>query len=161
MQNLQMNNFKEYIERTSELLKNISEADAFIKPSVEYWSAKEILGHLIDSASNNHKRFVTAALKDDLMFEGYAQNEWVTVQKHNESEWISLIKLWKQFNLHIANIINVIPAEIKLREVTKHNLHEIAWQTVPENEPTTLDYFMNDYIGHCEHHINQILKRAK
>ncbi len=152
-----MTDFRKYILETTARLKQISEKDAAVFPTQGKWSAKEIIGHLIDSASNNHKRFVEATMKDDLVFDGYAQDEWVGVQKYNECDWLQLVELWKLYNLHIAHIIDSIASEIKLRKVTKHNLHQVAWKLVPEDESTSLDYFMNDYIGHCKHHINQIL----
>jgi hypothetical protein len=43
------------------------------------------------------------------------------------------------------------------RQRVRHNLHELAWQTVPASEPATLDYFMRDYVGHLKHHLAQAL----
>jgi hypothetical protein len=148
--------FREYIIIKAGELAKIDSQSAANKPSPGKWSAKEIMGHLIDSASNNHKRFVEAALKDDLIFSGYQQDGWVSIQNYQTSSWMNLVELWKLFNLHIAYLMMNIPGEIKRRETTKHNLYNTAWQPVPEGEPASLDYFMRDYIGHLKHHINQI-----
>jgi hypothetical protein len=58
---------------------------------------------------------------------------------------------------HIADVMEAVPEDIKLRPRRVHNLHEIAWATVPETSSTTLDYFMKDYVDHLEHHMKQIL----
>ena len=116
------------------------------------------MGHLIDSASNNHKRFVLAQYKDDLIFDGYEQDKWVEVQNYNETDWDLLINLWMTFNSHIVHIMRSTPFEVLTRKYTKHNLHEIAWEAVSENEETSLEYFYQDYIGHMKHHLNQILE---
>ena len=121
------------------------------------WSKKEILGHLIDSASNNHQRFVRAQFKDDLIFPGYDQDEWVRVQDYQSANWHSLLELWKDFNFHIIHLINRIPAEQLTKKRIKHNLHQIASVEIPESEPATLEYFIKDYYGHLRHHLKQIL----
>ena len=65
------------------------------RPSPGKWSPKEIIGHLIDSASNNHQRFVRAQLQDDLVFPGYAQDEWVAAQRYQDGPWRELLELWR------------------------------------------------------------------
>ena len=59
------------------------------------WSPQEIIGHLVDSASNNHGRFVRAQLHDDLIFPGYDQEAWVRMQDYVSSDWVALIALWR------------------------------------------------------------------
>ena len=121
------------------------------------WSRKETLGHLIDSASNNHGRFVRAALSDNLIAHGYEQERWVGLQAYATAPWSSLVALWREFNLHIARVIEAMPDDARTRSREAHNLDEIGWKTVSKSEPVTLDYFMNDYVGHMEHHLRQIL----
>lgn len=139
-------------------LFQITDELASEKPSKDKWSKKEILGHLIDSASNNHKRFVLAQYKDDLIFDGYEQDKWVEVQKYNETDWELLVNLWQNFNNLIVHVMRNTPFEVLTRKHTKHNLHEVAWETVPKNEETSLEYFYKDYVGHLKHHLNQILE---
>ena len=114
-------------------------------------------GHLIDSASNNHGRFVRAQLQDDLMFSGYDQVGWVDVQKYQDAPWPELVALWRAFNLHLARIMAAVPETVRLREHRRHTLDEIAWKTVPAGEPATLEYLMQDYVDHLNHHLRQIL----
>jgi hypothetical protein len=137
-------------------LRTITDAESAHRPSAGAWSAKEIIGHLIDSASNNHQRFVRAIWQDDLIFPGYEQEGWVTSQGYQETDWHELLDLWMLFNRHIARVMGRVPASVRLRVHTRHNLHLRAWTTVPEDQPTTLDYFMRDYVSHLHHHLRQL-----
>ena len=121
------------------------------------WTPKQIIGHLIDSAANNHLRFVQAQFTEDLVFPGYQQDDWVTVQGYNDEPWIHLVTLWKSYNLHLAHVISRIPETTSEMPRAKHNLDRIAFRAVSQDQPVTLDYFMRDYLVHLRHHINQIL----
>lgn len=122
------------------------------------WSPKEIIGHLIDSAANNHQRFVRAQFTDDLIFPTYEQSDWVAVQHYQQASWSSLLQLWLSYNLHLLHLVAHIP-EPKLKQLRRHhNLDRIAWQTVKQDEPATLEYFIRDYIGHLKHHLQQIFE---
>jgi hypothetical protein len=136
----------------------ISDDDSAVRPGPGKWSPREIVGHLIDSAANNHQRFVRAQFIDHLSFDGYEQEDWVAAQRYQDSSWPDLIELWRLYNLHIANVMTNTPADVLTKPRTEHNLHRIAWKTVPEDQPTSLEYFMRDYIGHLKNHLRQILK---
>jgi hypothetical protein len=127
------------------------------RPAPGKWSPREVIGHLIDSASNNHQRFVRAQSQDSLVFPGYDQEAWVTAQRYREAPWSELVTLWAAFNLHLAHVMESVPEDVRLRPRAEHNLDAIAWRTVPRDESTTLDYFMRDYVGHLEHHLRQVL----
>lgn len=144
------------VENAAVKFSQLSPELAERRPASGGWSAKEIIGHLIDSASNNHQRFVRAQFKDDLVFPGYEQDGWVAAQQYQHAPWPDLVALWRDFNLHIARVMAAVPAEIRYRETRKHNFYEIASHGVPEGEPTTLDYFMSDYVWHLQHHLRQI-----
>jgi hypothetical protein len=90
------------------------------------------------------------------VFPGYAQDEWVAAQQYQQAPWAELLALWRSYNRHIARLMEAMPAEVRMRERRRHNLHELAWRTVPADCPTTLDYFMRDYVLHLHHHIRQI-----
>jgi hypothetical protein len=120
------------------------------------WSAAQIVGHLIDSATNNHRRFVLAQFKDDLVFEGYAQEDWVSAQGYDTADWPLLVGLWRNYNLHLAHVMSRAPAESLRRERAAHSLDRIAWQAVPPERPATLEYLMRDYVGHLKSHLRQI-----
>ena len=121
------------------------------------WSAKEILGHLIDSATNNHARFVTAQLKDDLLFDGYDQEAWVAKQRYQQSSWLELVTLWKYYNLHLLHLVASIPEDVLKQPRPRHGLNTIAWKPVYEAKAATLDYLIRDYFEHMKHHLRQIL----
>ena len=135
----------------------ISAGQAAAIPAPGKWSSKQIVGHLVDSASNNHQRFVRAQFTEDLVFPGYQQDAWVEAQRYQAAPWPELVTLWQHLNLHLARVIEAVPADVRTRSRERHNLHQLAWQPVPESRPATLEYFMGDYVGHLNHHLAQIL----
>lgn len=147
---------KEIILSAKERLLLLTDTESFQKATPRKWSPKEIVGHMIDSASNNHQRFVRAQFKSDMVFEGYLQAEWVRIQNYQSRSWNEVVELWAQYNLQLAHVMHFTPEDIRRRSVSKHNLHQIAFKTVAVNEPTSLEYFMVDYVAHLEHHLKQI-----
>lgn len=148
---------RDAVESFTPRLLALSEAQASRPPAPGKWSPKEVIGHLVDSASNNHQRFVRAQFLDDLVFAGYAQEDWVAAQRYRDAPWPDLVALWRLYNLHLARVIEAAPAPVRQRPRARHNLHEIAWTAVPKSEPATLEDFMRDYVGHLRHHVAQIL----
>lgn len=144
------------VEAAFRSLSALPEEAAARRPAPGKWSPKEIIGHLIDSAANNHQRFVRAQFQDDLVFAGYAQDEWVVAQRYQDAPWGELLELWRAYNRHIARLIEAMPDEARMRERRRHNLHQVAFRTVPPDSSTTLDYFMRDYVLHLHHHLRQI-----
>jgi hypothetical protein len=120
------------------------------------WTRKQILGHLIDSAANNHHRFVKAQFTNDLVFPGYEQERWVDAQHYVDEDWSQLVQLWKLYNLHLVHFASRIAPGVLEQERTEHNLDQIAWQAVDRGKPVTLEYFIRDYAGHMRHHLGQI-----
>ena len=149
--------FRRTIDRAAESLGTFCDSEAGHPTAPGKWSKKEIVGHLIDSAANNHSRFVRAQLQKDLMFPGYDQDAWVRVQRYRDRPWSDLVALWRAYNRHIACVMESADPELVDRVRTSHNLDELAWKAVQRTEPTTLDYFMRDYVGHLEHHLRQAL----
>jgi hypothetical protein len=145
------------VEEATPRLLELSEGEAGRPPAPGKWSPKEVLGHLIDSASHNHQRFVRAQFTDGLVFPGYEQAIWVAAQDYRSAPWTELVGLWRLFNLHIARVIEAAPASARLQLRSNHNLHEIAWKAVSQEEPATLEYFMRDYVEHLKHHLAQVL----
>lgn len=152
-----LEDFRQTLDDAAQRLLMFSDADATMRPAPDKWSKKEIVGHLLDSAANNHARFVRAQLQDDLVFPGYDQEAWVRVQRCQNRRWVDLVRAWHAYNHQIANIMEAADQEELTRLRARHNLHELAWQTVPVSEPATLDYFMRDYVGHLKHHLEQVL----
>ncbi len=148
--------FKKAIEQHYEQLSMLSTDLIRKKPAPDKWSPIELIGHLIDSACNNHRRFTIAQWQDHMVFDGYEQENWVTYQDYQHADWQQIVALWRAYNLHICRIMENTPIEKLQKEVREHNLHQIAMVTVPKDQSVTLEYFMKDYIFHIEHHMNQI-----
>ena len=109
------------------------------------WSRKQVLGHLIDSASNNHQRFVRTQLDDNLMIT-YTQDNWVAVQDYKNAAADNLINLWISYNKHLAYVVSKISKE---KYGTSCN--------IGKEQPVTLEWLVKDYVRHLKHHLNQIL----
>jgi|1185.fasta_scaffold251287_2 hypothetical protein len=148
--------FRDTVDRATVRLLALSDEQAAARPVPGTWSAKEIIGHLVDSASNNHGRFVRAQLHDDMVFDGYEQADWVRVQLYQEREWAELVRLWQALNHHLANVMAGAEPEAIRRPRSRHNLDALAWQPVDRGQPATLEYFMRDYVGHLKHHLRQV-----
>jgi DinB family protein len=109
------------------------------------WSRKQVLGHLIDSASNNHQRFVRASLELSLAFPGYDQDGNVRVQAVQEADWQLLVSLWAAYNRYLAHVLAHVP--------------DVALETpcrIGQGESVTLHFLAEDYFKHLLHHLSQI-----
>src|ERR1043166_6266146 len=137
-------------------LRRMTDGDASHHPAPGKWSPKEIIGHLIASASNNHGRFVRATLQDDMVFPGYDQDGWVNTQQYANHSWEDLLALWSMMNLHLARVMERIPDKTRKRPRAIHHLHELGFREISETAPATLDWFMEDYVEHLRHHLRQI-----
>jgi hypothetical protein len=149
------------VDVAAESLLGMSDDDASRRPAPGKWSSKEIIGHLIDSAANNHQRFVRARWSDDLVFLGYAQEDWVAAQEYQAAPWEELVGLWHAYNLHLARVMAATPEAIRTRRHSRHNLHEIGWRSHAADQPGTLDFLMEDYVRHLQHHLGQISAIAR
>ena len=114
------------------------------RPSRDKWSRKEILGHLIDSAANNHQRFVRLQQEEVLVLPGYQQEEWVQTQNYAASEWRDLVELWLAYNRHLTHVIRHTDAS-----AARH-----VWKG-PGGD-VDLQYIIEDYLRHLRHHLEQI-----
>lgn len=124
-------------------LTQLNEEDFAHKPSPVKWSGKEYLGHLIDSALNNARRFVVAQ-HEDKPFIVYDQEKWVAASGYQNYPLKDLIDLWVLLNKHIVIILKNIPDEDLNREVQTQELHSIKWLAA-------------DYNKHLLHHLHQVL----
>ena len=151
-----LGDFRSTVVDATERLRAISADESARKSSPNKWSIKEVLGHLIDSAANNHQRFVRAQFTDDLVFPGYEQEKWVNAQRYHDEPWSDMVQLWSSYNLHLLHVISAIPEATLMRARIRHNLDQIALHPVDKKDPTTLDYFVRDYLVHMKHHLDQI-----
>jgi hypothetical protein len=105
------------VDEMAAWLGTVPDATARWRPKPGAWSPIEIIGHLIDSAANNHTRFVRAAGQDDLVFPGYAQDDWVHLQNYAAAPWNEVITLWHTYNRHIARVMAAIPAAFAIESM--------------------------------------------
>ncbi|WP_059045535.1 DinB family protein [Paenibacillus rubinfantis] len=128
-------------------VSGIEEARFVHKPSPEKWSKLEILGHLCDSAANNHVRFTRILTTDEpVTIEGYVQDEWVKrhgYQQHYSRE--EMLSAWNQLNGLILNV---------LRSAAGSDWEKQCF--LSDGTSLTLEELLEDYIRHAEHHLGQI-----
>lgn len=139
--------FKSLLAMAAPRLLSISEAESSARHAPDKWSRKEVLGHLIDSASNNHQRFVRAQLSSEIRLAGYEQESWVRTQDYAHEHWEDLVQLWKTYNLHLYHMGTKISSE---------RLNNMCF--IGENEPVTLEFLFADYVRHVRHHLEQIFE---
>jgi hypothetical protein len=138
------------IQDASRNLRRLDEAMVTQRPAPDRWTIKEVVGHLIDSATNNHQRFVRAQLANELVFPKYEQNDWVRVQQYENADWYDLVDLWYHYNRHLVHVIRSVPAQSMAVRCT-----------IGDNEPVTLEFLMQDYVAHLKHHLSKIRQRVE
>lgn len=135
----------QHLTELSARMLAIDEAAAGTKTAAGGWSKKEILGHLIDSAANNHQRFVRLQIESTLTLPGYRQPEWVRLQNYQGRPWRDLVEMWSVYNRHLAHVIaHLDPSALG------HTWHG------PDGD-VDLAFIATDYLVHLRHHMAQIL----
>lgn len=133
------------IERAEPQLQKVTEAESRNPILRGGWSRKQVIGHLIDSASNNHQRFVRASLEGSLDFPAYDQDGCVRVEAVQAADWRHLLALWAAYNRYLAHVIAHLPPA-KLEAPCR----------IGSAEPVTLRFLATDYLAHLLHHLRQI-----
>ena len=137
---------EELLQTVPRRLADIPDDIAARKPAPNRWSKKEILGHLIDSAANNHQRFVRAQGVPLLEFPEYAQEFWVATQAYAAEPWPDLVNLWLLLNRHLLHVVKAMPAAVWSHECI-----------IGGRPAMTLEALIVDYLRHLDQHLAQLL----
>ncbi len=133
-------------------LNSLSEKIITIPRNQQNRSVKEIVGHMVDSVSNNTHRIVHLQYQESpFEFPNYAtfgnNDRWIAIQKYQEANWHELVQLWKYAHLHFAYVIQHINPE-KLQN---------EWIS-EQNKKVTLEEMIEDFPRHFNLHINEIVE---
>lgn len=124
-------------------LRALTEEESIKKPAPNKWSKKELLGHLIDSAQNNIRRFIVAQY-DEQPHVVYKQDDWVRLNNYQSYSNNDLIELWRLLNIQIVTIVSSAPPEALEQTCKTESVNSIEW-------------LATDYVKHMKHHLHQVL----
>ncbi|HET9272634.1 MAG TPA: DinB family protein [Vicinamibacterales bacterium] len=128
------------------LFSGVDDALSAERPQPDAWCAREIVGHLIDSACNNHRRWILGQTPGLATFDGYEQNLWVSRNAYADESWADLVALWAAYNRHLRHVIARTPAG-----------HLSLSAMSPDGDgPVSIGFLMQDYVGHIRHHLEQV-----
>lgn len=137
---------EKHIQEVPERLQQFAAEVLLQKPAPGKWSKQEILGHLIDSAINNLKRFAdTQYSPQPYTVIRYNQDELVIINCYQQLPLAHLLQLWSILNKQILHVLSNIPPEKLTYDII-----------TPAGELHTLEWLAIDYVEHMEHHLKQI-----
>lgn len=122
----------------------IPDAEFSAKPLPHKWSKKEVVGHLIDSAQNNLRRFIVGQYESQPPLITYQQDFWVESNQYQSMNSADIVQLWKLLNLRICSVLESMPESNYTKECNTGSLHSMQW-------------LASDYLKHLKHHMNQII----
>jgi hypothetical protein len=140
----QAKELEQTLEKYAAQLRKIAETNASIKPAPTKWSKKEILGHLIDSAQNNLRRFIVAQYEESPTVR-YQQDDWVHINCYQNYRFEELIQLWYLTNQQIVTVLENMDSQTAERTCNVGSLYSLGWLAA-------------DYIKHLKHHLHQLLQ---
>lgn len=125
-------------------INGMTEAEFSAKPLPKKWSKKEVLGHLIDSAQNNLRRFIVGQYEEPTSKIVYDQDFWVSSNDYQNMQKPDVVTLWILINGRIASVLKNMPESNYGKQVLTSELHTLQW-------------LAEDYVKHMKHHLNQIV----
>jgi hypothetical protein len=137
------------------LLDGVPEALTAQRPAAGDWCAREVIGHLIDSACNNHRRFIINQTRETLAVDPYDQNEWTARQRYAERSAADLVMLWAAYNRHLATVIEAIADDVLQRPRGPAAGLGFAYAAI-EGSSASIGLLAEDYVGHLRHHLGQL-----
>ena len=144
------------IDEGAALFEGVSEEKTARRPAPGAWCAREVLGHLIDSACNNQRRFVINQSTERLAVDPYDQNAWVSLSHHADTAASELVSTWRAYNRQIARLIEHMPDEVLRQPRGPIGDYKFGYLTYQTSESVTLRDLVEDYVGHIHHHFPQI-----
>jgi hypothetical protein len=144
---LDLERFQRIVAELGSTVRRVPEELTAIHLAADKWSLREILAHLVDSASNNHQRFVRLQDVSRLQFPGYQAERWIQIQRPNGLPWPTLVCLWESYNALLLHLAAGVRPEC-LGNV---------WET-PEG-PRALEFLIADYYRHLGEHAEHFRRR--
>ena len=129
----------------------ISEKDFAAKPLPNKWSKKEVLGHLIDSAQNNLRRFICGQYESTPPHIIYEQDFWVSANAYGQAKSEHVIQLWQLINMRLCDVLNAMPPG---------NCNKNCNTGRTSEQLRSLEWLAEDYVKHMKHHLNQIIPNS-
>jgi hypothetical protein len=139
------------VDEFEKKISAIAETEFTAKPLANKWSKKEVLGHLIDSAQNNLRRFIVGQYESTPPNITYEQDFWVNANGYQQMKKDDVISFWKLINQRIAAVLENMP---------KANYSKTADTGKGKPELHELEWLAADYVKHMKHHLNQIIPNS-
>jgi DinB family protein len=144
------------IDEGAALFEGVSEDRTARRPASGAWCAREVIGHLIDSACNNQRRFIINQQAERLSVDPYEQEQWVSLSHYAETPASLLVPTWRAYNSHVARVIEHMPDEVLHRPRGPIGSYRFPYVTYQTSESATLRDLVEDYVGHIHHHFKQL-----
>ena len=135
----------------SSKISSIPEKEFAVKPLPNKWSKKEVLGHLIDSAQNNLRRFICGQYESSPPHIIYEQDFWVSANAYGQAKSEHVIQLWQLINNRLCDVLNTMP---------RSNYSKVCNTGRTSEQLHSIEFLAEDYVKHMKHHLNQIIPNS-